>query len=152
MIEHALTSHLFVVAVITHSISWSGVSSIIVCRPWTFWSPCSSTVCLVIERTMPETRAKIFVSLWNNNCPSIMIKLSNDLLIHVSIKALNVSLNHSHIYACNPICTAIPHGFASYTKIVIKSITIDITDPLFIIKTKISVNRTKSSDTCISRI
>ena len=73
----------------------------------------------------------------SNNCPSI----SHDLLL-VSIKALNVILNHRHTYGCSPKGTAVsPHGFAHiktpYIKIVIKSITIDITDTLFIIKSNI---------------
>ena len=63
-----MQSHLDVVAAKAHSINWSGESSIIVCRPWTFlvaWLPplLLPSLSLFIERPMPETRAKIFVSL-----------------------------------------------------------------------------------------
>ena len=69
----------------------------------------------------------------------------------MSTKALNVSLNHRRIDARNPIYTA--HQMvlytekAPYTKVLIKSNIIDITDPLFIIKTKYRSTEQLISDT-----
>ena len=98
----------------------------------------TSVVCLFFERPMPETQTKIFVNLRIIIALEIRVNFSQGLFMYLSLNALNVSLDHKHVYATQyikPLNIAkkvLSMEKAPYT-LVIKMTTIDLADPLFII-------------------